>query len=239
MTSNRKTSPGKQSSFNRIALTERLICAEKIISTLSHVIRNPLNAMKGAATLLSPKFSQDHRLKRLLDIIASEVDRLDSIIHDLHIFSLESPIQKQPSDLHALIEDVLISFKNRMDLSDVTVTTNFDQNVPLVSINPMKMREALSCLVANSLEAMEGKGALTVSTRSLEAPHQLAIHIQDTGHGISAENMERLFEPLFSTKQKGYGLGLSIASQTLMKHGGTIDIKSLPGKGTTVSMMLP
>ena len=103
----------------------------------------------------------------------------------------------------------------------------------------MKMRAVLSCLVANSLEAMEGKGALTVSTRSLAAPHQLAIHIQDTGHGISAENMERLFEPLFSTKQKGYGLGLSIASQTIMKHGGTIDIKSLPGKGTTVSMMLP
>ena len=239
MALDRNTSPIKKSSLNHQILTQQLIDTEKLISILSHTIRNPLNAIKGAATLLDSKGSQDGRIKRLLDIIVDEVNRLDSIMNDLTAFSHEAVLQKQISDLHVLIEDVLLSFKNQMDSSNIRVVTNFDRSIPPVELSPSKMSEVLSCLIENSLEAMNGKGTLTVTTHSLEPSHHLVIRIQDTGHGITAEDMERLFEPLFSTKQKGYGLGLSIVSQAMIKHGGTIDIESLTGVGTTVSMTLP
>jgi signal transduction histidine kinase len=239
MALDRNTSPIKKSSLNHQVLTQQLIDTEKIISILSHTIRNPLNAMKGAATLLGSKGSQDDRTNRLLDIIVDEVNRLDSIMNDLTVFSRETVLQKQISDLHVLIEDVLLSFKNQMDSSSIRVITNLDQSIPPVSVSPSKMSEALYCLIENSLEAMDGKGTLTVTTLSFKPSHHLVIRIQDTGHGITAEDMERLFEPLFSTKQKGYGFGLSIVSQAVIKHGGTIDVESLTDVGTTVSLKLP
>lgn len=229
----------KNSSSKSQRLTWQPIQSEKFISTLTHALRNPLNTIKGAATLLGPKFSKDKHLKRLPGIIISEVDRIDRMIDDLQSLAQEALYPREFCDFHSLIDDVLFSPKEKVVSTNITVKTDFDRRIPSISVNYVEMRKALSCVVSSALEGMEGKGTLTVSTRSLKSSDFVVIRVHARGHDTRSQNVKELFQPTFATGQKGYGLGMSSVFQTIMKHGGTIKTGSQPGEGTMLSMRLP
>jgi two-component system NtrC family sensor kinase len=120
----------------------------------------------------------------------------------------------------------------------VSVTQNFPEQEVLVNADREQLRMAFKNIVKNAVEAMDGKGTLTVTVGST-VDSQVEVSFVDTGHGIATEDMEKIFQPLFSTKAKGIGFGLSIAKMVVDKHGGTIEAKAEPGKGANIVIRLP
>lgn len=215
---------------------EKLAVLGKLSGGIGHELRNPLGAIKNSIYLLNLVLENpEPDVKEAIDIINTEVVRSEDIISSLLDFAWPKLPVRRLVQVNTVLKE---SLSRHIVPERIIIVNNSDQNVPEIMADPDKLIQVLGNLITNAIQAMPDGGILTVTTNNTGSD-TVAITITDTGTGITEENMSKMFEPLFTTKTKGIGLGLVISKMIVEAHGGHIDMKSAPGKGTAFTIHLP
>jgi signal transduction histidine kinase len=208
---------------------------------IAHEIRNPLNFISLSIDHLRKKFSprenaEKEQFESLVTSIKHEIQRLNKLVGDFLDYGKSLRLNRQDTDLHAIIQDVvaLVSAKAEKDAIKIQY---YDEGLPRLSIDPELIKTCLFNIILNAFQAMPSGGEITARSRMLNGT--ATIIIADTGIGVSRENLSRLFDPFFSTKSTGLGLGLAMTKRVIEDHGGKVDFQTTEGKGSTVTISLP
>ena len=221
----------------RLLSQERLAAAGQFATGMAHEIKNPLSAIKTFAQYLPEKYADPAFRQKFFRIVQSEIDRINTIVKELSDFAKPAPLQLQPVKVAELVKDTLTLLSDQCLKQGVEVRTSLSGNGTTIQADPQQLKQVLLNLLLNSLEAMARGGHLEVVSRA--APPYLTIRIVDTGDGIPPEHAQKVWDPFFTTKERGMGLGLAIVRGVVERHGGQIAIASAPGRGTTVEVSLP
>ncbi len=215
----------------------------KLAAGIVHEIRNPLAAISGSAQLLTADASLQAEDRRLLDIIVREADRLNGLVSNFLGVARDRPLELGEVRLHTVISETLELLRVKGHAHpELVIEERYDYR-PLVRCDADRTRQVFWNLFTNAFQAMPSGGTLTVTTERVSDPEAepdaLQITVADTGEGISEEVRERIFDPFFSRRSGGTGLGLAISRQIIQDHGGRIEVRSEPGRGTTFTITLP
>jgi PAS domain S-box-containing protein len=220
----------------QLVKSERLAAIGEASTMVGHDLRNPLQAIENATYYLNnelPRLPVSQKITEMLQVINESVNYADKIVRDLHDFaSTKEPILRK-TNVNAIVEETL---------SQVEAPENVELimelgPLPEIKVDKDLIKRAFLNLAVNGIQAMEKRGKLKVSTKKTKG--FVEISFKDTGIGISKENMKKLFTPFFTTKAKGMGIGLSICKRFIDSHGGSIEVKSEEGKGSTFTVKLP
>ena len=216
--------------------SERLATLGKVSGSISHELRNPLAVVGSSLYYLKTALKDaDEKVQEHLTRIKSGVDRSTNIIESL----LNLTQTKEPRlEIFKLLDTVIEAVATSEIPAKVKVVKNFPDKDILVRADREQLQVVFHNVIGNAVQAMNGKGTLTAGMRRIAADWA-EVTFADTGPGIAPELLDRIFEPLFSTKARGIGFGLSIAKMIIDKHGGTIEAKSEPGKGAFLIIQLP
>jgi nitrogen fixation/metabolism regulation signal transduction histidine kinase len=210
---------------------------------VAHDIKNPLTPIQlSAEHAQRVNIDRGRPLSPVLDecvaAILSQVGLLRQISAEFSSFASSPTPRPEPTPVAALIEDVVAPYRTGL-AHRIAIDARADESLPPVMIDRTLFARALTNVIENALHAMPGTGRLTITTRGDTAvPHAVIVEITDTGAGMDQEALNRIFEPYFSTKATGTGLGLTIAKRNVELNGGTIDVRSERGVGTTVTLIL-
>ncbi|GKT07849.1 nitrogen regulation protein NR(II) [Desulforhabdus sp. TSK] len=224
---------------------ERLAFAGRIASEIAHEIKNPLAAMSGAVQMLQSEAVADPLQSRLMNIVAREIDRIDSLVRDFLWLSrgAHQPESLENVSLCRIVEEMLSLMESREKITPVHRIQTFMEGNPVCLLDVHHVRQILWNLIVNALEAMPEGGELTLTVSSGGQGNgeraEARVDIRDTGCGIPPEIRDRVFEPFFTTKEKGTGLGLGIVYQLVERAGGRIEITHHELSGTTFSLFFP
>jgi two-component system sensor histidine kinase HydH len=216
---------------------DRLSALGELSAGMAHEIRNPLGSIKGAAEILKDDYGPDTPKHEFIQILLKETDRLNQIVQDFLGFARPKPPELKQEDVNEVIESVLTLTAQPARAARVDVEKRLDQSIGKRDLDAGLLKQAFLNLVLNAIQAMPDGGTLTVASARNDSG--IAVNISDTGEGISPENRKKLFSPFFTTKQDGTGLGLAITFRIIQNHRGTIDVDSVPGKGTTFTVRIP
>jgi signal transduction histidine kinase len=205
-----------------------------LISGVAHQIRNPLNAMSLQLELLAHDGGKGRPLEERINGLRREINRLDQAVNGLLRFMRPGRLKYEAVSLNALAMEIA----GQITRPSIKVEYQLDPNVPEINADAALLREAIRNLVANAIEAMPDGGALALRTRTDSDGHAEMV-IADSGPGIPAEDLERIFQLYYTTKDGGTGLGLPMAARAVDLHGGTVRIESQPGAGAAVIVRLP
>ena len=220
--------------------SERLAAIGQLAGGVGHELRNPLGAIKNAAYYIKGKIAKSElgqkepRVTEFLDIMDDEVNASNKIINDLLGFSRIGKPSVSPTRIEKVIEDALA---HTAILENIELTKRLDTDLPEVNIDPDQVQQVLVNMILNAVQAMPEGGKLTVG--ATEKDEFLEVKIADSGCGIPEEAVDKIFDPLFTTKAKGIGLGLAVCKSIIDRHEGYIEVKSKVGRGTTFSIKLP
>ncbi len=218
-----------------IAHRERLMTIGATASAIGHELRTALAVIRNAVDALKIRADlSDPRAAKHADAIENQVRLGNRLLSDLLEFARPRSSALKPENIHPLIEDVVAVLNLPRA---IRVEISLMETVPLLSVDADKMRQVLSNLILNAADAMPDGGDLKIATR--QTGNYFLVEILDTGAGMTLDVQRRLFEPFFSTKARGMGLGLSIVKKIIDAHAGQIRVQSLPGAGTTISLLLP
>lgn len=221
---------------------------ERLAAGIAHEVRNPLAGIRGAAELLLGKL-EEPALRRLPELIRSETDRIRRLLDDLGQITSGAQLIRRPTNLHRILDDLLELHAGAATETAITVIREYDPSIPELSADPDRLVQVFLNLIRNSVQAMEGKGDLTIRTRiesefhmvSRQGPPALSLRvdIEDTGPGIEEQHLPHIFTPFFTRRLSGTGLGLAIAQHWTVQHDGRIQVESEPGHGTRMHIHLP
>ncbi len=219
----------------KLVRQEKLAVLGQLSGSIAHELRTPLGAIKNAVYLLNMILeNSDANAREVLGILERQIKTSEGIINNLLDFARTRQPARQPVDVNQAVEQAL----SHVDVPDgVTVQHNL-ADLPPIAADPGQLGQILGNLLLNAVQAMPDGGALTLRTY-LPQPDWVAISVADTGVGIPPENLDKLFEPLFTTKAKGIGLGLALVKMLVEGHGGAIRVESVVGQGTTFTVELP
>ncbi len=214
---------------------EKLSVLGQLAGGVGHELRNPLGVISNAVYYLKMVLPDaDENIKEYLETISSEVDRSTKIVSDLLDFSSVKSIGKEEIAITDLIARIL---EKQPAPENIEIITTIPSDLPPVFVDPLQIRQVFDNLITNAYQAMPEGGKLTIETKAEE--DKAHVSVADTGGGISQENMEKLFEPLFTTKARGIGLGLAVSKNLVEANGGSIEVESEEGKGSTFIVILP
>ena len=223
--------------------SERLAALGQLTAGLAHEIRNPLAVIKGSAETLTRRLqSADPLTTELAGYISSEVNRLNTVVTRFLNFARPLKLEKRPTQITPLLDRALQVEGERWPEAKVEVTQQYSENLPEMLVDPDLCEQAFVNLVLNAYEAMtEGGGRLTVKVAAANSDGRRGVEvgIEDTGPGIPPELHGQVFNPFFTTKKEGVGLGLSLVSKIVDDHRGWIRVSSEPGKGACFRVFLP
>jgi signal transduction histidine kinase len=223
--------------------SERLAALGQLTAGLAHEIRNPLAVIKGSAETLTRRLqSADPLTTELAGYISSEVNRLNTVVTRFLNFARPLKLEKRPTQIPPLLDRALKVALERWPQAKVEVTRQYSENLPEMIVDPDLCEQAFVNLVLNAYEAMtDSGGTLTVSVEGANSDDRrgVEVDIEDTGTGIPLELHGQIFNPFFTTKKEGVGLGLSLVSKIVDDHRGWIRISSEPGKGACFRVFLP
>lgn len=223
--------------------SERLAALGQLTAGVAHEIRNPLGVIKGSAEMLAEKVSHSDSLAgELAGYISSEVDRLNGIVSRFLDFARPTPLHRQLTEIPPLLERALKVIRDSETGARVKVEQEYSPDLPVVSVDPELCEQVFTNLALNAYQAMSERGGLLrVSARPANSDSRSGVEIdfEDSGPGVPAELREQIFNPFFTTKKDGVGLGLSIVSKILDEHGGSIRLISGPGEGARFRIFLP
>ena len=220
---------------DRMRQADRLATLGRLAANIAHEIRNPLASLTGAIEALTSNVGARDERERLTQIVARESERLNQMIGTFLEYARPAPLVREPVDISELIEEVLVLLAHRDLPPGLKITRDLPPGL-VWPVDAQRVRQALWNLCLNAIEAMPEGGELTVGA-SPEG-NALTISVTDTGYGIAATELPHLFEPFFSTKSGGSGLGLALVHRIVRDHGGEIDVRTAPGRGTTFSLTL-
>ena len=217
--------------------SERLAALGNMAAHISHEIKNPLIVIGGFARQILKDTSPDSQATReKLQIIVDEVKRLEGFLVEVGGYTKISQPNLQAGDMNALIKELGQRLEPSLQEAGVQLVMDLDADLPQIEFDPGHMRQAVLNIAKNGIEAMAGGGTLTITTR--RQGEEIEVELADTGPGMSAEVLEKTFQPFFTTKDKGSGLGLAITQKIIEAHHGKIDIESEVGQGTRVLLTL-
>jgi signal transduction histidine kinase len=224
---------------------EKLAVLGQLAGGVGHELRNPLGVIKNAAYLLNLVLDKPAaETAEALEILAKEVGTAEKIISSLLDYARARPPTRREVDLNGVVREAL-SRVSQLAASNVEVVLDLDEDLPLVPADPDQLCQVVDNLVRNGVQAMapermgEGQEARLVVRTAAEGAEWVMVSVADTGEGISEEHLEEIFEPLFTTKARGIGLGLALVKTLVEGHGGHIEVESQLGEGSTFAMWLP
>ena len=216
---------------------ERMAALGKMAAGVAHELRNPLSSIKGLALLLKTQLSVFGAEEEPADILVKEVERLNRSIGELLDYAKPEQLKRQLIELNELIEKTVSLVEVDATSYNINIVLSLAKNLPPVYVDRDKVNQVVLNLFLNAIQAMPGGGVLSVQTKGEGAT--IVIVVKDNGMGISSENLQRVFDPYFTTKSNGTGLGLALSSKIIEEHGGSIKIFSMLNEYTEVQVVLP
>lgn len=216
--------------------SEQLAAVGELAASIAHEVRNPLAGMRGAMEVLRKQPGRPDAAEVIEEMIG-QIDRLEHLVRDLLVFA--RPVSPRPRafDLPDLLDRVLRYHEEAAAAAGITIERRYGGDAAPLAADPQQLEQVVLNLVTNAVQAMERGGRLTLGV--VRNPEGLCIRVEDTGPGIPEAILDRVFQPFFTTKHRGSGLGLSIVRRIVENHGGRVSIDSQPGRGTAVSVTLP
>ena len=226
---------------NQVRKADRLSSLGSMATKVAHEIRNPLGSVKGLAQLVLESSDIESPTRGYVERIVREVDRLSGIVEELLEYSQRRPLSVEWVDLNEVIREGLEMARFSKGERGPTLLQELDLSLPPVRIDPNRFLQATLNIVLNALQAVGPGGVVTVTTYMDEssASPRIAIEISDNGPGIPPDVLEHIFDPFYTTKENGSGLGLSIAHTIIREHEGALQVDSKVGRGTTFRIVLP
>jgi len=221
--------------------TEQMVLLGRLVAGVAHELNTPLSVILGYAQLLLKKTDLTSEAHHDLTLIEKHARACRRIVDDLRQLTRPLPLQRERVDLNHLIQETLRTVKGSLTARKIEVVLALDPELPSLSVDPVRVSQVFTNLFTNAADAMPEGGTLTITTRVKSGVRLVEVGIADTGCGIPREHLHRIFDPLFTTKPtgKGIGLGLALAARIVKDHGGRIEVESEVGKGTTFRLLLP
>lgn len=215
---------------------EQLAAVGELAAAIAHEVRNPLAVIANAVATLRRAGISDADREVLLGIVSEESERLNSMVTDLLRFARPTSIKKSRVDLVELVEHTQVPLGERYQIE-----VHADDSARFVEGDPNLLRTALDNVIQNATQAMPKGGVISVDVREAERDHHagVTLTLEDAGSGMDQETLARALDPFFTTRPSGTGLGLPIVQRVIQAHGGSVDLQSQSGRGTTVSLWLP
>ncbi|MCK9294755.1 MAG: ATP-binding protein [Desulfobulbaceae bacterium] len=230
----------------RMQQTERLAVVGELAAGLAHEVKNPLAGIKVSIEVLANELPLEQEDREVFLRIINEIYRIETLLKSLLSYARPPEPETAPLDLHQLLDTTiksagysLINPANTAKLiKEIEIVKKFSPELPPVIADRGQIQQVFLNLMLNAIDAIPAKGTITITTQK-ESNHTVQISITDTGKGMSPENMNKIFNPFFTTKPKGTGLGLAICKRLIELHNGTIHVSSTPGEGTTFYITIP
>jgi len=227
----------------KVHQSEKMSSLANLAAGVAHEIRNPLNAIGMVIQRLQREFAPERPelqegYQRFTELLRGEVKRVNEIIEQFLFFARPARLDLQPVQVNEILKDLLLLCQETAEQQKVAVEAHLSPGLPNLHLDRKRMQEALWNLVSNGIQAMPLGGRLYLSTKNHEG-REVLIQITDTGEGIPEQNLGKVFDYYFTTKEKGVGLGLPIAHKIIQDHGGSIEVQSAVGRGTTFRVHLP
>lgn len=218
---------------------EKYAATGRMASTMAHEIKNPLNNISLSMEHLLYSSNQNEEQKQLIEIVNRNVKRINDIVTNLLNATRFLVLNFIPVSLNQLIEDALASAKDRLELNNIQVIKNFDEGLCNVSVDIDKIKIAITNIIVNAIEAVEGKNPGIIEITTTTQNGHCAMILKDNGVGMDEEELSKIFEPFITSKKNGTGLGLTNTQNIILNHKGHISVESKKGEGTTFIILLP
>jgi signal transduction histidine kinase len=217
---------------------EKLEALGQMMEEVAHEIRNPLTSIGGFARRVYDRLPQGDPNKKYMEMIINDVARLENMIKGLLELETAAISYREIRNINDVIMEALKSFKQDLENGGIETKTELGDNLPLISIDQEQIKMALANLIKNSIEAMQDKlKILKITSRISDG--RMEIQVSDTGKGIPKDKIKNIFDPFFTSKTRGPGVGLTFTLKIIQEHRGTISVESEPGKRTIFTIRLP
>ncbi len=219
--------------------SEKLAAMGRLTSQIAHELNNPLYGIMNTLELLKTEIAPENKRRKLLDMSLSETVRLAEMLRKMLSFSKPDQEEKAAVNMNTIVDELLMLHEKQLQENSIKIKTELAEDIPEVYASKNQMRQVFLNMISNARDAMPEGG--TMKFRTWHMDKTVYIEITDTGYGINEENINRIFDSFFTTKEtvKGVGLGLSVCYGFIKDHGGDINVKSRHGEGTTFTISLP
>jgi PAS domain S-box-containing protein len=218
---------------------EKLASVGRLSAGVAHEINNPLTTILTTAMLIQEELDPQDPNYPELETITKETLRCRKIVASLLDFARQSTPSRKECDLNNIIQESVVLTNKQAAFSDLTLTCDLAENLPPIHLDTGQIQQSIINLILNAIEATPAGGAISISTEYQPNRNSIEITVSDTGEGISEDNIVKIFDPFYTTKDSGNGLGLAITHGIIEQHNGTIDVDSTLGRGTTFKITLP
>ena len=227
-----------QAAEANVRRNERLAALGQLTAGLAHELRNPLGTMKASAELLARSVPEDSPVAReLAGYIAQEVDRLNALITRFLDFSRPLELRLERTDLHEVLDRAAAELARHQPPFEISIHRNYSPDVKPFALDPVLLERVFYNLLLNAAQASPPGSLVTLKTRAYDSTVEASV--TDRGHGIEPAQIENIFNPFFTTKPNGVGLGLAVVNRIVAEHGGRMAVESAPGEGSIFRVLLP
>jgi PAS domain S-box-containing protein len=224
---------------NRYFESQKLAAVGQLSAGIAHEVRNPLSSIKMSLQILEKRLNPEGNDLKRFHIARKEVEHLEKLVSDILVFAKPTEPETHLAELNVFVEYSLAMAEREVEDKKIRVQTRFDDRMPLVPFDAAMLQQAFLNLYLNAIDAMAEGGTLTIRTQFEAGKNQAVVEIADSGSGIGEEALPHIFNPFFTTKKYGTGLGLSQVKKIIDQHQGSIEILSRKGEGTRVIITLP
>jgi signal transduction histidine kinase len=234
---------------SKIRRADRLMSVGTLAAGMAHEIKNPLVSIKTFAQLLPERYEDSDFRTTFSELMGQEVDRIDGIVNQLLRFARPQRPRLEPLRIHEVLEESVQLIQEQLKKRNLTTKMSLSASDDVIQGDANQLHQVFVNFYLNAIEAMASGGILTIGTHNvareylLDAPAQnfswIQIKISDTGKGIDRDELQKIFDPFYTSKSEGTGLGLSVAYNIVQEHGGSIDVESVPTQGTEFVILLP
>jgi two-component system sensor histidine kinase HydH len=233
-----KTTADLRKTEAQLIRSEKLAALGQLAAGIAHEIRNPLTSINILIHSITENLPFENSKREDLKVIEEEINRINEIVDQFLRFARPAPPLLEKTEIAPVFEETLQLLRPQIEKAQILVKKEFEA-LPLITIDKEQIKQVILNLLMNAIQAMPRGGELSLSGRFSKDGYWVELTIQDSGIGIPLEDFEKLFDPFFSTKEGGIGLGLSIAHRIIDQHHGKIEVESTPGKGTLFTISLP
>jgi two-component system sensor histidine kinase HydH len=217
---------------------EKLAALGGLAAGVAHEIRNPLSSIKGLASYFGSKFSEGSEDREATSVMIREVDRLDRVISELLYYARPSELKVRTTDINEMLEHSVRLVQEDAKSKNIEIQWTSNESLPHAQVDPDRFSQCLLNLYLNAIQAMGQGGVLSVKNY-MNDNREIVVEIEDTGKGINQDDLEKIFDPYFTTKPSGTGLGLAIVHKIIEAHSGRVTVASVMGKGTVFRIFIP